>query len=63
MSDLVYTYEPDNTNKLSGRMELLLNLANSAENLNERVKILENRINEMQNHNNNNFYLKDSKII
>ena len=61
LSDLVYTYEPDNTNKLSGRMELLLNLANSAENLNERVKLgLEFEVDNSQSVQTN--YIFDSVI-
>ena len=39
VSDFVYTYEPDNTQKLSGRMDLVLNLVNSAAGISTQVKL------------------------
>ena len=39
VSDLVYTYEPDNTHKLSGRMDLKLNLVNSEEGISTKIKL------------------------
>jgi len=39
VSDRVYTYEPDSTHKLSGRMNLQLKLDNSAEGISTQVKL------------------------
>ena len=50
-------------NIINNQKETINFLKTNINNLNERVKILENILKEKQNQNNNNFYLKDSKII
>ena len=39
VSDLVYTYEPDATEKLSGQMKMTIHLVNSAESIDTRVTL------------------------